>query len=97
MQRLREDSRLTDLHHSPSMKQNRFRIFKGVKRSVTFNLGQNLPVSTPRRGMFVTFIVDTKKGGGLIIIYLYWFCSYPLLITCTSIYYRYDIKSKYMS
>jgi len=52
MHRLREDSRMmTDLHHSPSIKQNnRFRIFKGVKRSVTFNVGQNLPVMSPRRG-----------------------------------------------
>ena len=48
--RLREETRMADLHYSPSVKQNRFRIFKGVKRSVTFNVGQNLPVANPRKG-----------------------------------------------
>lgn len=42
MQRLREDLKM-ELRHSPSVKHNRFRIFKGVKRSVTFNVGQNGP------------------------------------------------------
>ncbi|XP_063400417.1 rho family-interacting cell polarization regulator 2-like isoform X5 [Mytilus trossulus] len=64
MQRLRDESRLTDLHHSPSMKQNRLRIFKGVKRSVTFNLGQNLPVSAPRRGRSIGITRHSSFLGG---------------------------------
>ncbi|CAC5400599.1 unnamed protein product [Mytilus coruscus] len=64
MQRLRDESRLTDLHHSPSMKQNHFRIFKGVKRSVTFNLGQNLPVSAPRRGRGIGVTRHSSFLGG---------------------------------
>lgn len=47
MHHLREESRMM----TDSIKHNnRFRIFKGVKRSVTFNVGQNLPVMSPRRG-----------------------------------------------
>lgn len=40
---------MPNLHHTPSVKQNRFRIFRGVKRSVTFNIGQNSkPIVVPR-------------------------------------------------
>lgn len=30
-------------YNSPFVKQNRLQIFKGVKRSVTFSMGQNVP------------------------------------------------------